>query len=251
MLPRARVWVAAIVLVGLVAPAGTMTHGLAGGFATHSLVPGPSERTTPGPRGAPTTGGPLPIATAPEGPSATGSGASASPCTSLTPSGSARGFDPLDVAAPGANASTPVTGDANAFAGLRSAESAGACTSTLFPPRAGASPAQLASVVTSGVVQPLYNSTPAPTGLGYFGVSVLPNGSRVATVLDSTSLRGQADINATGIQPLDLYNSEVGPDAYALQLNAVLTRVTVFGHPGYEFWTQNVFEYFPPPDRRS
>jgi hypothetical protein len=93
------------------------------------------------------------------------------------------------------------------------------------------------------MVQPLYQGSPAPTGLADYGLSVAPNGSLVASVLNTTSVLGVVDANATGIQPLDLYNTE--PDAYGLQLNAVLTDTVLFGRPGYDFWTQNVFEYFP------
>jgi len=33
------------------------------------------------------------------------------------------------------------------------------------------------------------------------------------------------------------------PDAYGVQVNAVLTNVTLFGNSSYQFWTQNVIEY--------
>ncbi len=33
------------------------------------------------------------------------------------------------------------------------------------------------------------------------------------------------------------------PDAYGVQVNAVLTNVTLFGNSSYQFWTQNVVEY--------
>ncbi|HXQ48317.1 MAG TPA: thermopsin family protease, partial [Thermoplasmata archaeon] len=33
------------------------------------------------------------------------------------------------------------------------------------------------------------------------------------------------------------------PDAYSVQVNAVLTNVTLFGNSSYQFWTQNVVEY--------
>lgn len=127
----------------------------------------------------------------------------------------------------------------------------GACPATVFPPRPPASPAQLADAEQLGVVTPLYTGTPAPMGLAYYGLSTGPGASLAATVLNTTSLRGQVVANATGIRPLDLYNAEVGPDAYSIQLNAVLTHVALFGRSRYSFWAQDVFEYYPSADRVS
>jgi hypothetical protein len=128
---------------------------------------------------------------------------------------------------------------------VAAAIAAGACPQTIFPPRAPATAQEREEVTRSGTVTPLYDGTPAPMGVADYGLTSGVDGALVGSVLDTTSLLGALDVNATGILPLDLYNEEVGPDAYSVQLNAVLTNVTLFGPSGYEFWTQSVIEYYP------
>lgn len=53
-------------------------------------------------------------------------------------------------------------------------------------------------------------------------------------------------MNGVGIQPQDLFQSS--PDGYGIQLNAVATNIHIDGTGGYQFWTQNVAEYFPTSD---
>ena len=79
-------------------------------------------------------------------------------------------------------------------------------------------------------------------GLAYYGLSAGAGGAVVPTVLNTTSLWAQVNTQGAGIQPLDLFDSS--PDAYGIQLNAVVTNITLFGTPGYSFWTQNVVEYY-------
>jgi Thermopsin/Galactose oxidase, central domain len=86
-------------------------------------------------------------------------------------------------------------------------------------------------------------------GLADYGLAVDASGSIQASVLNTTRLRGEAELNASGIQPLDLYNT--ASDAYSLQLNAVLANTVLFGGPGYEFWCQDVFEFFPSERRAA
>jgi len=115
--------------------------------------------------------------------------------------------------------------------------------------------AQIASAEASGVVQPLYQGTPAPMGLADYGLSSTGSGALSGSVLATTRVLGAVAANATGLQQLDLYNEGLGPDAYSIQLNAVLTGVTLFGSNStvgiagerapFDFWTQNVFEYYP------
>ncbi|HTP53998.1 MAG TPA: thermopsin family protease [Thermoplasmata archaeon] len=126
---------------------------------------------------------------------------------------------------------------------LATTRAAGLKSNIVFVPRPSASPAQVARAQESGVVSPLYTGDPAPIGLAYYGLSGTGTGPAVATILNTTAVQGTVDANATGIQGLDLYQSS--PDSYGIQLNSVLTNVTLFGQSGFSFWTQNVVEYYP------
>jgi thermopsin len=100
---------------------------------------------------------------------------------------------------------------------------------------------------------PLYQESPAPIGLADLGLSQGTGGSLVTSVLNTSSLRGTVDPNATGIQPYEPGDSS--PYAFSIQLNAVLTNVDLSGATSapsgslngtpFEFWTQNVVEYYP------
>ncbi|MGA8512963.1 MAG: thermopsin family protease [Thermoplasmata archaeon] len=83
-----------------------------------------------------------------------------------------------------------------------------------------------------------------PVGIAFDGGNQA--GPLAASVLNTTSLQGYVDANATGIQGEDLYQSS--PDSFSIQLNAVLTNVTLFGNSSYQFWTQDVITYFPATD---
>lgn len=126
---------------------------------------------------------------------------------------------------------------------LSAAHAAGVRSNLVFVPRPSASPAQLLRTSAGAPVAPLYSATPAPMGLAYYGLTSGPNGSVVGSVLNTTRVMANVDANATGIRPLDLVQSS--PDSYGLQLNAVVTGVTLFGHTGYSFWTQNVVLFYP------
>jgi thermopsin len=75
-----------------------------------------------------------------------------------------------------------------------------------------------------------------PWGIAYY-IGMAPS------ILNTTSLQGYVDASATGIQGEDLYQSI--PDGFSIQMNAVLTNITLFGTPGYEFWAQDIVTYFP------
>jgi YVTN family beta-propeller protein len=77
----------------------------------------------------------------------------------------------------------------------------------------------------------------APAGVAYDSQALTPS------ILNTTSLLGIVEPNATGIRGADLYQSI--PDAYSIQLNAVLTNVTLFGTPGFSFWAQAVATFYP------
>jgi thermopsin len=125
---------------------------------------------------------------------------------------------------------------------LAATHAAGLDPRVISVPRASASPAMVAHAASAGYVSPLYTGAPAPMGLAYYGLSEGSNGAVVPTILNTTRLMAQVDLHGTGIQPADLFQSS--PDSFGVQLNAVLTNVTLFGHPGYSFWTQNVIEYY-------
>lgn len=126
---------------------------------------------------------------------------------------------------------------------LATARGAGIPSKFVFLPGAPANPEQQRATVSSGHVLPtICPSCTAPMGIGDYGLRTAPNGSVLPYVLNTASLEGTMDVNATGIQPLYILDSS--PDAYSIQLNAVLTNVTLLGNSSYQFWTQSVALYF-------
>jgi thermopsin len=91
---------------------------------------------------------------------------------------------------------------------------------------------------SNGVVTPLYSISPAPMGVGSWGVK---NNSGVMTgyILNTSSFEGTATLN--NLTTIDLTND--GPDQYTMQLNTIMRNVTVFGNTNFVFWTQNVVLY--------
>ena len=256
MRPSARLLAVVACATVLLVPTGLMTEALSPALSTsghaaptHGLLGTPSlGRSSPsGMGGADPSGA---TARIPNEDSAT-YGASLG-CQHADRSGSSPGWlSPPGTSVPvtpaaGVDLSSSLSGPTapSVSAIVHGAISHGVCANVIFPPRAPASSAQLAQARASGVVAPLFNGTPAPIGLADYGLRV-DNGTTVAANLATTSLRADVDENATGIRPVDLYNAELGADAYAIQLNAVLTNVVLFGDPGFQFWTQNVFEYSP------
>jgi len=99
------------------------------------------------------------------------------------------------------------------------------------------------SVGSSGHVNLSYGAGPAPYGIGDFGLRNV-SGTITPYVTQTTSLNASFSADKLlGYSP-DLS----GPDEYGVQLNAVLYNVTLFGETGYQFWTQNVFEFTPSND---
>lgn len=134
-------------------------------------------------------------------------------------------------------------GEAMAEKALAATHAAGLKSNVVFVPRPSASPAQVAQAAATGTVAPLYTGVPAPIGLAYYGLSGTGSGAPIGTILNTTAVRGIVDANATGIQGMDLFQSS--PDSYGIQLNSVMTNVTLFGTGGFSFWTQNVVEFYP------
>ncbi len=89
--------------------------------------------------------------------------------------------------------------------------------------------------VQNGVVTPLYNTTPAPTGLGDFGVEDV-HGTNVGTVSYTRSVKASVTLNS--VDPL--YVTSSAPDEFTMQLNTVATNIDLFGNDTYQFWLQNV-----------
>jgi thermopsin len=87
-------------------------------------------------------------------------------------------------------------------------------------------------------VPPSYTATPAPSGITYYGQSDT-SGSAEPTTLEASSVVGTLTVNQLDA----LYLDDNTPDMWGIQLNAVLTNVTVQGKGGYEFWVQNTADY--------
>jgi len=95
--------------------------------------------------------------------------------------------------------------------------------------------------------QPLENAlAPAPSGLGYYGENDT-SGTVETTTLDASSVVGSLTVN----QLNTLYLDTDTPDFWGIQLNSVLTNVTLQGTRGYEFWTQNAVDYIQHNDSLS
>ncbi|MGI0052836.1 MAG: thermopsin family protease, partial [Thermoplasmata archaeon] len=92
----------------------------------------------------------------------------------------------------------------------------------------------------SGATQPLEQPSPAPMGVSDLGLT-WSNGSRVSQNVTTSSVQG--GLNLSSVAPFNLVNS--GPFTFGVQLNTVLSNVTVEGNGGYTFWTQNVAEFSP------
>ncbi len=170
-------------------------------------------------------------------PAMTVAGAGHAASSSATP-----GVASASVASP-AVASAPNLGAAMASSALAATKAAGINPRVVFVPRPSASPAQIADAKATGVISPLYVGNPAPMGLSDLGLSAGPGNTVVGTIQNTTSVRGSIDLNATGIEPMNLVDSS--PDGFGIQLNAVTTNITLFGVGGYTFWTQDVLGFFP------
>ncbi len=89
--------------------------------------------------------------------------------------------------------------------------------------------------VQNSVVTPLYNNTPAPMGLGDFGIEDV-HGTNVGTITYTRSVEASVTLNS--VEPL--YVTSSAPDEFTMQLNTVTTNIDLFGNDSYQFWLQNV-----------
>jgi len=107
-----------------------------------------------------------------------------------------------------------------------------------------ATPAEVQRAKTQGYVSPLYTSAPAPIGLAEYGLAQNSTGGVSPFYLNTTSLQATFDTPSIDFpNATDLEDSS--PDGYDVQLNSVVTNVTLFGNDTYQFWTQNCIYYFP------
>ena len=97
----------------------------------------------------------------------------------------------------------------------------------------------LKTTMNSGHVQPLYPVAPAPMGIGDFGLKT-QNGIVKAYNLTTRSFEGTVTMN--NLSSLDMMTS-ARQTGGSVQLNTVLTNVTLFGITNYTYWTQNVLSY--------
>jgi len=181
-----------------------------------------------------------PVVRAPAGMSAASSSPSAAPVSSATSPPS----EPTGAAPPVAPPPTPLESEEHpAPASDRAAAVIAALTAKGISPR-DVSPPNFAGIAAnrpgSEKISLPYTTSPAPFGIGDVGlqnvsgtiVPYLTQTTSVSATFNTTMLRGYAaDLSA--------------PDEYGVQLNAVLTNVTLFGNSVYQFWTQNVMLYIP------
>lgn len=90
----------------------------------------------------------------------------------------------------------------------------------------------------SGSYIPSYTSSPAPMGIGDYGV-YNNNGNLVSYSYRTTSFEGSISVN--NMTPLYVLND--APQSLGVQLNAILTNVTVGTTTNNVYWTQNVMIY--------
>ena len=129
---------------------------------------------------------------------------------------------------------------------VASLDAAGVPMRDAFLPDLNANPHP--SLTAAGTISPTYTSGPAPLGVAEYGL-VNQSGTIVPWNLTTDELVGifegqnQYCTFLATCSPSVLSMDSGVPDAYGLQLNAVVENVTLFNQPGYSFWTQNVVEY--------
>lgn len=92
---------------------------------------------------------------------------------------------------------------------------------------------------SDGHVSPLYNTAPAPMGIGDIGLMTGANGTVMPYNLTTSSFEGSISLN--NLNPFYIQND--APHSVTVQLNAVLNNVTILGNSNYVFWNQNVVFY--------
>lgn len=90
----------------------------------------------------------------------------------------------------------------------------------------------------NGALIPSYSSSPAPMGIGDYGV--YNNSSKLVSYSYYTS-SFEGSISVTNMTPLYVLND--APQSLGIQLNAILNNVTVGSASNNAYWTQNVMLY--------
>ena len=116
---------------------------------------------------------------------------------------------------------------------LNSLETEGTPTSDIYLPNFNPP-----VTMNDGHVQPLYPVAPAPMGIGDFGLKN-QNGTIVGYNLTTSSIEGTMTVNNLSSSSMSSAQQTSG----SIQLNTVLTNVTLFGVTNYTYWTQNVIVY--------
>lgn len=100
-------------------------------------------------------------------------------------------------------------------------------------------PSKLSDITYSnGHVQPLYVNSPAPMGIGDLGLRNV-SGQLQGYHYTTSSFNGTISVNSSSA----FYLENDAPHSFAVQLNSVLTNVTVAGNTHNTYWTQNVAFY--------
>ncbi|MCL4345419.1 MAG: thermopsin [Candidatus Thermoplasmatota archaeon] len=94
------------------------------------------------------------------------------------------------------------------------------------------------SKVSNGLISPGYSQSPAPMGIGFYG---LYNKSGHIAGRNYTFPSVAANVNLSNLQTINLADDV--PQTVTFQLNSVLSNVNLFGNSNYSFWTQNVVDY--------
>jgi thermopsin len=102
--------------------------------------------------------------------------------------------------------------------------------------------------VSNGVVTPSYTTSPAPMGIGTYGVL---NSTGTAQAISFTTSSWEGSITLNNVNTFLLSNDGAistngAENTFGVQLNAVMNGVTLPGSDSNAFWTQNVL-YFNYP----
>ena len=89
-----------------------------------------------------------------------------------------------------------------------------------------------------GPVRLTYLEAPAPMGVADIGVRNV-SGRLEPYSFNTTTVRGTVELTSAQ----SLYVAGDGPDRFGVELNAVLTNVTLFGNSTYQFWMQDLVSY--------
>ncbi|MCL4451583.1 MAG: thermopsin [Candidatus Thermoplasmatota archaeon] len=93
------------------------------------------------------------------------------------------------------------------------------------------------SKIENGHVTLAYASSPAPMGIGDYG---LMNNSGNIVAYNSTTSSFMASVTLNNLS--DFYLPDNSPQSVSMQLNAILNNVDILGNDSYNMWTQNVLD---------